>query len=113
MITEYIGLIITIIFFSCLFIFEFLIPALEIHKKNKKIIKQFGKRIRKKCIECKYCKWFWYHPFYKYGQYGNLFVTKTPEYCRKIKKPLKNNETLRCVINDLEFTEFEENSNSK
>lgn len=105
---KYALLIILSTLFLFIFIYEFLIPAFELYNKNRKIIKKYGKRKKKQCINCKYCIWALYHPFYKYGINRNLLVHKIPRYCKKAKKELRQEIFLRCEITDLEFAEFEE-----
>lgn len=82
-------------------IYELIInPLIELRTRilsNKRWNKENGHKQRKLCIECKYCKCYMYHPFYKYGSYGNYMVTKMPSYCRRFKKHLKSDLRLRCI----------------
>lgn len=81
--------------------------SIKLHKKNHIWIEINGRHLRKLCVECKYCKWYWYHPIY--GQMGFL-KTKTPQYCKKFRKELTPDSSLRCFINDNQFAEFEVDS---
>lgn len=90
------------------FVGEFLLSSISLYRKNKRNIQIYGKRLKKRCVDCEFCNWYWYHPFYKYGKYGNLMKQKIPKYCKKIRKPLNSEHNLRCIINDLDFAEFEE-----
>lgn len=65
--------------------------------ENRKWKKEHPNLLRKKCIDCKYCKWHYYHPFYKHGKFGNVMVTKEPHYCYLLKKQLSGTES-RCKI---------------
>ncbi|MDD2498662.1 MAG: hypothetical protein PHY90_11125 [Desulfitobacteriaceae bacterium] len=78
------------------------------YKKNKEWKKENGYHLKKLCIHCSYCKWYYYHPFYKYGSYGNVCVSKMPSYCRKFRTPLKPDLSLRCISQMNESTEYED-----
>lgn len=80
--------------------------AVKRNKKNNEWVKKNGQKLAKLCLNCHYCKWFWYHPFYKYGRYGGLKI-KTPTYCRKFKKPLSYDPSIRCIGKDYEEIEYE------
>lgn len=84
-----------------------IIDSIKTQKNNKKYIKEHGLKLRLRCLDCKYCKWFYYHPSYKYGKYGNVMVHKLPQYCRLMKKQLKNEVNLRCQIPKAELAMWE------
>lgn len=66
-------------------------------EENKEYNKIHGKRLRKLCINCSYCRWKHYHPFSSYGNHYWDMVSKIPCYCKKFKKQLKNDSSLRCI----------------
>lgn len=63
------------------------------NKQNKEWKKQNPGKMRLRCIECKYCKWYYYRPFYNSGG------IKIPSYCRLLKKQLSGIGS-RCQIPD-------------
>ena len=69
----------------------------RIRESNKEYNKIHGKRLRKLCVNCSYCRWKYYHPFSSYGKYYWTMVSKIPCYCKKFKKQLKNDSFLRCI----------------
>ncbi len=76
------------------------IDWLKQEKKNKEWKKNNPeKKLRLLCLNCKYCKWYNYHPFYKHGPYRNVAVSKEPTYCRLLKIQLSGSNS-RCKIPD-------------
>ena len=69
----------------------------KIREDNKEFNKIYGKRLRKLCINCSYCRWKYYHPFSSYGNHYWDMVSKIPCYCIKFKKQLKKDSSLRCI----------------
>lgn len=98
----------TILAFYAMFLS--IIESIKCQKNNKKYIKEHGLKLRLRCLDCKHCKWFYYHPFYKYGKYGNVMAQKLPKYCRFIKKELKPKYDLRCQISKAEIAMWEQNN---
>lgn len=49
-------------------------------KANKAWVQKHGRKLKLLCLDCKYCKSYVYHPFYKYGAHGNLMAMKLPSY---------------------------------
>ena len=68
----------------------------QIKKANEEYRKNNTCKSRRLCINCSYCRWKRYHPF-GHGKNYWAFVSKTPQYCRKFKKTLRNDSLLRCV----------------
>lgn len=69
----------------------------KIREDNKEYDRIHGKKLRKLCINCSYCRWKYYHPFSSRGKYYWAMVSKIPCYCKKFKKQLKNDSSLRCI----------------
>lgn len=69
----------------------------KVRKANKEYIKIHGRRLRKLCINCSYCRCKYYHPFSSYGKNYWTMASKIPCYCRKFNKQLKNDSFLRCI----------------
>ena len=90
-------------FFAFLMIGGLVVDPIIQHYKIKKRNKAFfendniHKRVKMRCLDCKYCQTFKDHAFYKYGPLGNVAVTKHPKYCRRFKVPLKSDANLRCI----------------
>ena len=91
------------------FIYEFIIPVLKEHEKNKKWIQQNGKKLKKLCIECEYSIKKKYHPF-PYGEYRNAMVQDIPTYCKKFKKQLNCKYNCRCISKGFSKAFYEENN---
>ena len=73
------------------------VDSCKYKKRIREYNKTHGKRLRKLCVNCSYCRWKYYHPFSSYGKHYWNMVSKTPYYCRKFKKQLKNDSSLRCI----------------
>lgn len=69
----------------------------DVVKANKRYNEIHGRKKRKLCIKCPYCKWKYYHPFSSRGNYYWAAVLKTPIYCRKFNIKLKHDFNLVCV----------------
>lgn len=95
----FIAMIIGIGIMLYVFVYEFVIPDLQLKEKNKEWIQQNGKKKFKLCIKCKYCVKKKYHPF-PYGEYYNVMVQDIPMYCKKFKKQLNNKYDCRCIARD-------------
>lgn len=81
---------------------------IKLRKKNNKWKKAHpDKKLKLLCVNCKFCKTYTYHPFYKHGKYGNVFTTKEPSYCRLLKINLSGSYT-RCQIRDDSLAFWEE-----
>lgn len=76
-----------------------IIDSVKLRKRNKEFREQNSLvgRLRLRCLDCKYCQKYTYHPFYKYGPYGNYMTSLLPRYCRRFKKPLKKETGTRCI----------------
>lgn len=83
----------------------------KLHKKNKELIVKNRNRMRLQCVNCKYCKTFEYHPFYRYGKHGNFMVQKLPKYCKRFRTSLKPELYQTCIERDNEQAMFVEESN--
>ena len=84
------------------FIGEFIVPF-WVEKRNDE---NKGK-MKKLCLECKYCKVKKYDP-YKYSrEYSGRMVHDIPTYCRKIKKELNGKYNCRCIIKDADLVCYE------
>ena len=81
-----------------LFISSF-IDWIKLNKSNKEWKKENPGKQRLRCIDCKYCKFYYHHPFSKYGQYRNTMVTKEPTYCRLLRRQISGRNS-RCQIPD-------------
>ena len=88
-------------------VYEPIRQHIESNKEFKQWKKEHPNAIKKQCLDCKYCRWFWARTFYS-EKYRNCLVVKTPKYCKKAKKHLSYNPSLRCVIKNYKYAEWEE-----
>ena len=71
---------------------------LFVKSQNEEYDKTHPKQKRRRCVNCSYCRWSYYHPFpYKGSKYYWFFVTKQPLYCRKFKTKLSGDSMLTCI----------------
>ena len=105
--------IISAIIVSVPFLFIFLDSLPDIikrRKSNKQFVATYGKKNKKRCLDCKYCKTFIYRPFHSY-QYRNHMTRNLPEYCKKFYSNLPHDEMATCIALWLENAEFEGENN--
>lgn len=101
--------------FVSVLIIEPIADTRKLTKRNQKYVEEHGLKgkPKKRCVDCKYCRTYLYHPFYKYGRYGNVMVSKIPSYCRKFRTSLSNEEALRCISRLAEQAEWERTGKEK
>ena len=81
-------------------------------KKNREYIKKMGRRLRRRCVDCSYCRTKLYRPFHT-AKYRNAFTSYIPSYCRKFHTSLKPDENLRCIAIDAAAAMYEESEVSE
>ena len=76
-------------------------------KRNRKFVKTNGRRLRRKCVDCPYCRKKLYRPFHT-PKFRNLMVAYVPTYCRKFRVPLNRDDSLRCISKEASLAMYEE-----
>lgn len=89
-------------------IVEAIINRIKLEKANRIWVKKNGKKLRKLCINCSYCKTKIYRPFY--GSYE--LASRIPVYCRKFRCKLSGDSSARCCASDASKAMWE-NTNKK
>ena len=70
-----------------------IIDAIKLDIENSKWQKEHGKKLRRLCLHCEYCKTRLYRPFYNSYELASFL----PSYCRKLRRSLPSNSQQRCV----------------
>ena len=106
------GVIFAVLFFGYMFFALVVGPLIEdssrqtkINKANKEWEEKHGKKQKKRCVDCWYCKTTIYKPFYT----SYALAMRVPSYCRKFRRKLdRTKENQRCIAELLQDAELED-----
>lgn len=103
---DYIFMFATLGLLAYVVVFEFIMPALELRRKNKEWTKKNKRKTRMLCIQCPYCKKYTYYPT-RFGHVYNM-PQEIPRYCRRFKRELSHMPNCRCISSDNSLAMYEE-----